>query len=130
MQRSDVVIPPGREAIYERWHYAPAVRDGDRLWCSGIIGIGPDRKPSPDPETQFTHAFEGVAALLQTAGLAFSDVVEMTTYHVGLQAHMKTFMAVKDRFVKDVYPAWTAIGITELAVPGGLLEIRVVARLR
>jgi hypothetical protein len=32
--------------------------------------------------------------------------------------------------VSEPYPAWTAIGISELAVPGGLVEIKVIARMR
>ena len=39
-----------------------------------------------------------------------------------------TSMKVKDRFIKDPFPAWTAIGTTELALPGALVEIRVTAR--
>jgi enamine deaminase RidA (YjgF/YER057c/UK114 family) len=37
---------------------------------------------------------------------------------------------VKDRYVEAPYPAWTAIGVVELAVSGALVEIRVTARLR
>jgi len=44
---------------------------------------------------------------------------------VGLQEHIGAFMKVKDEFIKEPYPAWTAIGITELAVPGARVEIRV-----
>jgi enamine deaminase RidA (YjgF/YER057c/UK114 family) len=130
MQEQAVVIPPGWERLYERWHYAPAVRDGDRLWCSGVTGVGSDGQVSADPRTQFTLAFELVATLLATGGAGFADVVDLTTFHVGLQAHWKTFMQVKDQFVHAPYPAWTAIGVSELAVPGALVEIRAVARLR
>jgi enamine deaminase RidA (YjgF/YER057c/UK114 family) len=117
------------EPFYEQWHFAPAIRDGDRLWCSGVIGIGADGKASSDPTTQFTRAFELVQGVLETSGVGFADVVDMTTFHVGLQAHIGAFTQVKDQFVRAPYPAWTAIGITELAVPGGLVEIKVVARL-
>ncbi|HJQ59373.1 MAG TPA: RidA family protein [Vineibacter sp.] len=130
MQQSDVVVPKGMEGAYDRFHYAPAVRSGDCLYCSGVIGVGPDRKPSADPKVQFTLAFERVGMILSEAGLAFADVVEMTSYHVGLQGHMAVFMEVKDQFLKAPYPAWTAIGISELAIPGALVEIRVTARLR
>ena len=67
--------------------------------------------------------------MLTKAGVSFADVVDMTTFHVGLQAHLRTFAKVKDRYLKPPYPAWTAIGVSELAVPGGLVEIKVVARL-
>ena len=53
----------------------------------------------------------------------------MTTFHVGLQRHFVIFMEVKDRYVRAPYPAWTAIGIHELAIPGAILEIKIIARL-
>ncbi len=98
------------------------------LYCSGVIGTGPDGKADPDPESQFNAAFEGVARVLAEAGAGFADIIEMTTYHVGMRDHLRTFMAVKDRYVSEPYPAWTAIGVSELAVRGGLVEIRVIAR--
>ena len=130
MQKSDVVIPKGQEVFYEQYHFAPAVKDGDRLFCSGVIGVGADGKALPDPEAQFTQAFESLSAVLAASGAALGDVVEITTFHVGLQQHLGKFMRVKDKYLREPYPAWTAIGITELAVPGGLVEIRATARLR
>jgi hypothetical protein len=35
---------------------------------------------------------------------------------------------IKDEFVGSPYPAWTAIGVTELITEGTLLEIRVIAK--
>ena len=130
MDKKNVVVPQGMEAFYEQFHFAPAVKDEEHLYCSGVIGIGPDGKASPDPQAQFTQAFESLGNVLTSAGLSFADVVEITTFHVGLQANLRAFMKVKDRYLKEPYPAWTAIGINELAVPGGLVEIKAIARLR
>ncbi|MEN8160484.1 MAG: RidA family protein [Myxococcota bacterium] len=130
MKQSDLVIPAPMKAMYEQFHFAPAVRANGLLLCSGQIGLGPDGKAPTDPSEQFTLAFEAVKAVLAEAGLDFTDVVEMTTYHVGLQQHIAAFMAVKDRYVEEPFPAWTAIGVSELAFPGGLAEVRVTARLR
>lgn len=129
MSKKEVVIPKGMENYYEQYHFAPAVKDGNRLYCSGVIGVGADGKPPADPETQFTQAFESLKSVLTTAGVTFDEVIEMTTFHVGLQKHLSTFMKVKDRYMNLPCPAWTAIGITELALPGGLVEIKVIARL-
>ncbi len=52
----------------------------------------------------------------------------MTTYHVELQKNLKEFMRVKDEFIIEPYPAWTAIGVSELAVADAVIEIRVIAR--
>jgi len=123
------VVPPSQQFAYDRFHFAAAVRTGDLLSCSGQIGVDDHGAAIADPEEQFTAAFEGVAAVLDEAGGSWADVFEMTTFHVGLHDHLATFMAVRDRFVSEPWPAWTAIGCSELAVPGGLVEVRVQARL-
>lgn len=130
MKKSDVVVPEGMEPVYDHYHFAPAVRTGRWLRCSGMLGTDERFAALPEPEAQFAAAFENVKKVLAKAGLDFSDVVEMTTFHVGLQQHLDTFLAVKDRHLAAPYPAWTAIGVVELAVPGALVEIRVTARLR
>ena len=128
MKKTDLVIPKSMQAMYDRFHFAPAVRAGELLLCSGQIGIGPDGRAIADPAAQFTAAFEGVKTVLAEAGLGLADVVEITTYHAGGMQHLPTFMQVKDRYLSEPYPAWTAIGVVELAVPGGLVEIRATAR--
>jgi enamine deaminase RidA (YjgF/YER057c/UK114 family) len=130
MDKSNVVIPAGMQRLYDNFHFAPAVKDGNRLFCSGVIGTGPDGKAPADPETQFTLAFESLKSVLEAAGLTFADVIEVTTFHVALQANMRAFMKVKDRYLSAPYPSWTAIGITELAIPDGLVEIKAIARLK
>jgi enamine deaminase RidA (YjgF/YER057c/UK114 family) len=130
MDKNSVVIPSEMKAMYDNFHFAPAIKDGDRLFCSGVIGIGPDGKASSDPETQFKQAFESLKSVLTAGGASFSDIVDITTFHVGLQTNMRAFTKVKDQYVSAPYPAWTAIGISELAFPGGLVEIKAVARLK
>ena len=80
-----------------------------------------------DPEAQFATAFDALAEVLAAAGATLSDVVELTSYHVDISRHMETFVRVKDRYLLAPYPAWTAIGVSELIVPGGLAELRAVA---
>ena len=50
--------------------------------------------------------------------------MEMTSYHIGMREHIREFIAVKDELISEPYPAWTAIGCTELAMPGAVVEIR------
>jgi enamine deaminase RidA (YjgF/YER057c/UK114 family) len=123
------VIPAWMKPIYDTYHFAPAVIDGDYLRCSGMIGLRPDLSVPEDPTAQFTLAFENLRGLLAETGLTFANVMEMTTYHVGLRTHMQAFTAVKDTFMSAPYPAWTAVGISELASPGALVEIQVTARM-
>jgi enamine deaminase RidA (YjgF/YER057c/UK114 family) len=43
---------------------------------------------------------------------------------------MGDFMSVRDEVLSEPWPAWTAIGISELAIPGARVEIRVTAALK
>jgi enamine deaminase RidA (YjgF/YER057c/UK114 family) len=51
----------------------------------------------------------------------------MTSFHVDMSEHLGSFMAARDAAMSEPWPAWTAIGCTELAIPGGLAEVKVVA---
>ena len=92
--------------------------------------MGQGNKVPGDLDEQFTQAFEHVKTTLEAAGATMDDIVDMTTYHVDLQKNIATFMKVKARYLKSPFPAWTAIGISELAFPGGMVEIKVTARLK
>ncbi|MEN3950734.1 RidA family protein [Iodidimonas sp. SYSU 1G8] len=121
------VIPAGMRGSYEQFQFAPATRAGDLLILSGQIGVGPDGNAIPDLEAQFTRAFEQIGEILREAGLSFADIVDLHTFHVGLQAHLGAFMAVKSRYIAEPFPSWTAIGVSELALPGIAVEIKATA---
>ena len=53
-------------------------------------------------------------------------VVELLTFHVDFNDHLGSFMKVKDRYISEPYPAWTAIGVSALAF-GSLVEIKATA---
>ena len=122
----DVIVPKEDRVTYDNFHFAPAVRTGELVLLSGQIGATGGGVPD-SAEEEFRLAWQGVGRGLAAAGLGFEDVVEITTYHVNLQQHIATFMKVKDEFVGQHWTAWTAIGITELAIPGARAEIRVTA---
>jgi enamine deaminase RidA (YjgF/YER057c/UK114 family) len=122
------VIPAWTRPMYDAYHFAPAVVDGEFVRCSGMIGLRPDLTAPEDPREQFTLAFENLRGLLSQVGLTLADVVEMTSYHVGLRQHAEVFVEVKNSFMSAPHAAWTAVGIAELVVPGALVEIQVTAR--
>ena len=43
------VIPETMRAIHDQFRFAPAVRVGKDVFCSGQVGSGPDGKLDPDP---------------------------------------------------------------------------------
>ncbi|WP_415908201.1 RidA family protein [Oleiharenicola sp. Vm1] len=137
-----VVSPDARmhQAGYQGWHFAPARVDGDLVFISGIVAGAREGSPldAAGLEAAFRRAWQSVKATLEAAGAGTDTIVDLTTFHLfqsphfkGTKAeHLALFAKVKDEFVPEPYPAWTAIGVSELVPPTGLVEIKVVARLR
>lgn len=115
------------EKIVERAGYAPAVKVGTTVFCAGQVGRTRELEVIADPEAQFVACWNNLKALLDAAGCTFDDIVDMTTYHVQMSTHMPVFRDVKNRMFPRGTCAWTAIGVSELAHPGLLVEIKCVA---
>lgn len=126
VQRTDIV-PPGMEVIRERFQYAPGVLVDGTLYIAGQVGRNEKLEVVSGTEAQFVQAFENVKKVLTAAGAGFDDVVEMVTYHVDMR-DLALFMQVKNRYFGARVPAWTGVGVTALAMPGLLVEIKCIAR--
>jgi enamine deaminase RidA (YjgF/YER057c/UK114 family) len=120
--------PPAFSRFIDDWHFSPVLDTGDFVFLSGVTGVRADLTVAADPETQIRDAFAFLKQHLAAASLTFDDVVEMTTYHVDLREHLSVFMTVKDEYVAAPYPAWTAIGVSQLITEGTIVEIRLIAR--
>lgn len=124
-----MIVPKGMEIQVDGWKLAPGRVAGDVLYCSGQLGFDAKGTLPDDMEAQITNAFEAVKVVLEAAGAGFADVVEMSSFHVGLQKQLEVFTRVRDRYYEAPYPAQTAVGVAELGVPGAIIEIRVQARI-
>jgi enamine deaminase RidA (YjgF/YER057c/UK114 family) len=122
-----LIVPAAMRGILDTAGYAPGVRVGPILFCAGQVGRTPDLAVIADPEAQFAACWENLRVVLAEAGYGFDDVVDMTTYHVAMHRHFPVFRRVKDRLFPRGTCAWTAIGVSELARPGLLVEIKCVA---
>ena len=118
----DVIVPDSARKTYESWHFAPAVRHKDLVFCSGVVGHG------DSAEEEFRTAWRSLGETLAEAGVGYEDIVDSTLYIVDLQKNAATMAKVKDEFIKEPYPASTWIGVTELVIPGARAEIKVTAR--
>ncbi|GAB2860313.1 FAD-dependent oxidoreductase [Nocardioides pacificus] len=124
------VVPAGQEETYAAWHLAPAVRAGDTIHCSGVLGTRPDGSVPDDLAEEIDLALTNLAHVLDAAGASLADVVDLLTFHLDLAAQVPTFMQVRDRRLSEPWPAWTAIGATQIGggLPGVRLEIKATAR--
>ena len=127
MTQRDVVFPAGRQALYERNRYSPAIRSNGFLFVSGQVGSTDDGSPEPDLESQVRLAFNNLKAILAAADCSFDDVVDVTVFMVDPESIFERVWSVVPEFWGNApHPTLTAVGVTWLY--GFQFEIKVIAR--
>jgi enamine deaminase RidA (YjgF/YER057c/UK114 family) len=129
---SQAIIPDGMRRTADAYQSSPAVSvaGSGLIFVSGQVGGDEAGQPIADPDAQFVAAIENLREILEAAGGTLADVVEITTYFTSM-ADLPVFANVKERFFTTTpYPAWTAIGVNELALPGLRVEIKATASLK
>ncbi|MBU7574178.1 MAG: RidA family protein [Hydrogenophaga sp.] len=128
MAPRDVVFPAGRQALYERNRYSPAIRSNGFLFVSGQVGSREDGLPEPELDAQVRRAFDNLNAILKAAGCSFDDVVDVTVFLVDPEANFeKVWGIVPEYWGEAPHPTLTGVGVTWLY--GFQFEIKVIARL-
>ena len=128
MTKRDVVFPPGRQTLYERNHYSPAIRSNGFLFVSGQVGSREDGSPEPDLEAQVRLAFNNLNAILKAAGCTFDDVIDVTVFIVDPESKLDAIWKVlPESWGSAPHPTLTGIGVTWLY--GFQFEIKVIAKL-
>lgn len=118
------VVPNGMEWHYDEWHLSPLVKHGDFALISGVTGTRDDGSCSSDIRTEIVEAFDKLGHVLASAELDYTDIIEMTTFHIDIAEWLPIFREVRSSYLHQPWPAWSAIGITALAVPGPHLEMK------
>lgn len=128
MTQRDVVFPPGRQALYERNRYSPAIKSNGFLFVSGQVGSNEDGSPEHDLEAQVRLAFNNLNAILGAAGCTFDDVIDVTVFIVDPESKFETIWKVLPEFWGNApHPTLTGVGVTWLY--GYQFEIKVIAKL-
>ena len=122
------IAPVELQSYVNDWHMSPALAANGSLFFTGFTGVRADGSIADDPAEQVQEVFAKIALVLREAGTDFGAVVEMTSYHVGLQDHLSVFRSIRDSFVVAPYPAWTAIEVSGFVTKGAVVEVRVIAR--
>lgn len=124
------IIDPGWK--WDRpYGYSQGVRAGNLVFVSGQIPVdGEGKVVNPDDiRMQTKQVFENIKTVLKAADLGLDDIVEIVSYHTNME-DLGAMNEVKAEYLPRDFPAWTALGVTALAMPGQMLEIKVVAMSR
>jgi len=123
------VTPPEFRIAAEQLKLSPAILSGGFAFLTGVTGGDAQRRMPDDAEAQFRSVFRKIGLVLAEAGLDFSAVIEMTSYHLGLRQHFELFDRVRLEHLGEPFPAWTAVEVAGLRREGAVVEVRIIAAL-
>jgi enamine deaminase RidA (YjgF/YER057c/UK114 family) len=119
--------PKAIRAPFAKYSHGVEVPAGKRLvLCSGQLGIKADETIPEDAGEQAELCFANIAAILAEAGLGLKDIVRINAY-VTDRAHLKPYMAVRDRLFVDPAPASTLMIVSGFAREAFKEEIEAIA---
>ena len=106
--------------------YSHAIQGGNTLYTSGQLGIDPTTGAIPEGvEAQAEQAMKNLGAVLNAAGMDFSDVVKTTVF----LKNMSDFAAINAIYAKYFTadaPARSCVAVASLP-KDGLYEIEAIA---
>lgn len=122
-----MIVPDSLKERTEQMQFAPAVRAGDMVFCSGVIAALKEGEDATD-EAYFRaadEAFSEIDIILKEAGGSIADVVDMTGYHVDFNSHMAPMFQAKAKWMPGpFFSCYTLIGISALFDPLGFVELK------
>src|SRR5579859_6543597 len=90
------IVPPSFKAASETYQYSPAVRIGDQIIISGIVGADAEGQLPYDFRSQAENIFTTPEAILNEAGATLDDVASLNSYHVGeIHSQLREFVDIK-----------------------------------
>lgn len=96
------------------------------LYTAGLVGVDKDGKPVSGFENQAETIWQGLVALLESAGMTVNDIVKMNAFVVHGN-DMRSYGAIRKKYLGDSKPASTMITVPALLSPDYLLEVEIVA---
>jgi Putative translation initiation inhibitor, yjgF family len=119
--------PAGVRRPFARYSHAIEVQAGSRmLFASGQLGISVNDEVPEDAGAQAELCFRAIGAILAEADMDFGDIVRINAY-VTDRAFMKSYMEVRDRFVREPPPASTLMIVSGFTREEFKVEVEIIA---
>lgn len=113
----------------KEYGYAQAVKNRDTLWISGQLGHDTEGKLAEGMENQFAKTYENIRILLDNFGMSADDIVEEVIYVTDMASAFQARKKLGSAFYPDPQRvASSIVGISELALPGQMVEIKIIAK--
>lgn len=119
--------PPAIRPPFANYSHGIEVPAGARLvFASGQLGITPADEVPEDAGAQADLCFLAIVEVLKAAGMGLSDLVRINAF-VTDRAHLKPYMAARDRHVGSPPPASTLMIVSGFARPEFKVEVEAIA---
>lgn len=106
--------------------YSQAVELGGYIYCSGQIGVDPERGEMKEGiKGQTNQVLKNLQEVLKSAGANFDDVVKTTVYMTDL-GEFAVMNKIYESYFKKPYPARATIQVAALP-KGAKVEIEAIA---
>src|SRR5260370_27133231 len=106
------IVPLSLKAASETYQFAPAVRIGDQILISGIVGFDAEGRLPPDFRSQAENVFTTLEAILNEAGATLHEVGSLSSYHVGdLHSPLPELVDIKAPRIPPPPPASPGVGV-------------------
>lgn len=118
-----VVNPP--TVVQPASAYAQAIHvvaPREKLFISGQVGLRPNGTLAEGYEAQARQAWMNIFALLESAGMARTDLVSIRVYDLA-PGNVAAYRAIRDEMLGGFLVACTYVVVAGLASPGFLTEI-------
>ncbi len=131
MRHARPVFADDQREIYDLFQFSPAIRAGGHIIISGVVGADETGKPFANSVDEYHVTFRTIAHLLAAEGATMADIIALDSFHVAadLVAELRVFNEVRAQYMSAPHPAWTAIGVANLGIPGARAEVKVTAYL-
>ena len=111
------------------YQYAQGVKRGDTVWLAGQLGHDDKGILATGMEAQVQLSYNNIKKLLTAFNLEMDDVVEEVLYVLDMPAAFEATKKLRQQFYKNPGEVATTIdAVRGLALPGQLIEIKIVAK--
>ncbi|WP_046243323.1 Rid family hydrolase [Hymenobacter terrenus] len=112
-----------------QYGYAQALKQDGTVWVAGQFGHDEQGTLASGMEAQMRQTYRNIQYLLEGFGMTMADVVDEVIYVLDT----KEAFAARQKLGKEVYPdpmqvPSTMVGVSGLAQPKQVVEIKVVAK--
>lgn len=113
----------------DEYGYVQAVRNGDTVWISGQLGHNEEGTLAEGMDNQMSQTYANIGKLLKAFNMKPDDIVEEVLYVTDMPSAFESRKKQGAIFYPDPKRiASTIVTVSGLALPGQLVEIKIVAK--